>query len=99
MPSISVAGLMLWAICPRTSTWQKRIEMTALSVNELAVIVNDANGTYWYLGKDNAVTASNGTGQTGTARTDGNMYTIELSDESATYPYEVDATIVAGLVA
>lgn len=78
---------------------QKRIEMTALSVNELSVIVKDANGTYWYLGKDNAVTASNGTGQTGTARTDGNMYTIELSDESATYPYEVDATIVAGLVA
>lgn len=78
---------------------QKRIEMTALSVNELAVIVKDANGTYWYLGKDNAVTATNGTGQTGTARTDGNMYTIELSDESATYPYEVNATIVADLVA
>ena len=78
---------------------QKRIEMTALSVNELAVIVKDANGTYWYLGKDNAVTASNGTGQTGTARTDGNMYTIELTDESASYPYEVDASIVAGLLA
>lgn len=78
---------------------QKRIEMTALSVNELAVIVKDANGTYWYLGKDNAVTASNGTGQTGTARTDGNMYSITLSDESATYPYEVDAAIVADLIA
>lgn len=78
---------------------QKRIEMTALSVNELAVIVKDANGIYWYLGKDNAVTATNGTAQSGQNRTDGNMYTIELSDESATYPYEVDATIVAGLIA
>ena len=78
---------------------QKRIEMTALSVNELAVIVKDANGTYWYLGKDNPVTASNGTGQTGQNRTDGNMYTIELTDESASYPYEVDASIVAGLLA
>lgn len=78
---------------------QKRIEMTALSVNELAVIVKDANGTYWYLGKDNPVTATNGTGATGTARTDGNLYTIELSDESAGYPYEVSGTIIAGLLA
>lgn len=75
----------------------KRIEMTALSVNELAVIVKDANGTYWYLGKDNAVTASAGTGATGTARTDGNMYTITLQDESATYPYEVDAAVMETL--
>lgn len=78
---------------------QKRIEMTALSVNELAVIVKDANGTYWYLGKDNPVAATNGSGQTGTARTDGNLYTIELSDESLGMPYEVDASIVAGLLA
>lgn len=77
----------------------KRIEMTALSVNELAVIVLDSNGIYWYLGYDNPVTASAGSGATGTAKTDGNLYSITLQDESATYPYEVDASIVAGLVA
>lgn len=76
----------------------KRVEMTALSVNELAVIVEDANGVYWYLGKDEAVTATTGTGATGTARTDGNMYSITLQDTSLTYPYEIDATAVAGLI-
>lgn len=76
----------------------KRVEMSALSVNELAVIVKDNNGIYWYLGKDNAVTASAGTGETGVARTDASKYTITLQDFSATYPLEVDKTIVDALV-
>lgn len=76
----------------------KRTEMAALSVNELAVIVEDANGIYWYLGYDEAVTATTGGGQTGTARTDGNMFTITLQDTAVSYPYEVDASIIAGLI-
>lgn len=76
----------------------KRVEMTALSVNELAVIVEDANGVFWYLGKDEAVTATTGTGATGQQRTDGNMYSITLQDTSLTFPYEIDATTVAGLI-
>ena len=30
----------------------KRIEMEALAMNDLAVIVKDANGKYWYFGYD-----------------------------------------------
>ena len=67
----------------------KRVEIAALSVGELAVIVKDANGKYWYFGKDEAVSASAGSGQTGTARTDGNMYSITLQDNSETWPYEI----------
>lgn len=76
----------------------KRIEMAALAVNELAVIVKDANGKYWYLGKDEPVAASAGDGQTGTARGDGNRYSITLQDTSVSWPYEVDESIVAGLL-
>lgn len=76
----------------------KRIEMAALAVNELAVIVKDANGKYWYLGYDEPVTASAGDGQTGTARGDGNRYSITLQDTSASFPYEVDPTIIDGLL-
>ena len=68
---------------------EKRIEMAALSLKELAVVVKDANGSYWLLGANEPVTASAGNGQTGTARTDGNFYTITLSDESDTWPAEV----------
>ena len=76
----------------------KRIEMAALAVNELAVIGKDANGKYWYLGMDEPVAASAGDGQTGTARGDGNRYSITLQDTSASWPYEVDESIIAGLL-
>lgn len=76
----------------------KRIEMSALSVNDLVAIVKDANGVYWYLGMDEAISATAGDGATGTARGDGNRYTITLQDTSSTFPYEVDSTIVEGLI-
>ncbi len=76
----------------------KRVEITALALGDLAVIVKDANGVYWYLGKDEPVNASAGDGQTGTARGDANRYTITLQDESLEMPYEVDDSIVAGLL-
>lgn len=75
----------------------KRIEMAALSVNELAMIVRDANGKYWFFGKDEPVSATAGDGQTGTARTDGNRYTITLQDNSQSWPMEVPANVVSGL--
>lgn len=77
----------------------KRVEITALALGDLAVIVKDCNGKYWYLGFDNPVNASAGDGQTGTAKADANRYTITLQDESAAMPYEVDSTIISALVA
>lgn len=75
----------------------KRVEMTALSLNDLVVIVKDANGKYWYLGKDNPVAASAQDGQTGTAVADANRYQITLEDVSYELPYEVDSSIISGL--
>jgi hypothetical protein len=76
---------------------RKRIEMAALAVGELAFIVKDANGKYWYLGMDEAVTASAGSGQTGQAIGDGNFYNITLLDNANSWPYEVLASVVEGL--
>lgn len=75
----------------------KRIEMAALSVGQLAVIVLDNNGKYWYLGNEDYVSASTGGGETGTAKGDRNAYTLTLKTESSTYPYEVDASAVVNL--
>ena len=77
----------------------KRMEIAKLSLGELRVIVLDANGKYWFLGKEEFVSATAGTAETGTNRTDGNKYAITLTDYSASYPYEVDPTIVADLIA
>lgn len=77
----------------------KRIEMSALAVNELAIIVKDANGKYWLMGFNEPVTATAGSGETGTARGDGNRYSITLQDTSETFPYEVEESVIAGLTA
>ena len=77
----------------------KRVEVTALAQNELALIVKDANGKYWLLGKDEPVMATAGEGVTGTARGDRNGYGITLQDTSLEMPYEVDAELVASLLA
>lgn len=77
----------------------KRVEMTALALGDLAVICKDANGIYWYLGYDEPVNASAGDGQTGTARSDSNRYTITLEDTSNELPYEVLSSAISSIVA
>ncbi len=77
----------------------KRTEIAALSVGQVAAVVLDSNGKYWFLGKDDYVSASAGTGVTGTAKGDQNAYTLTLSTASESYPYELDATSIATLPA
>lgn len=64
----------------------KRIEMNAMSLADMAVIVRDANGKYTALGMSEPVNASTGAGETGTARTDGNRYTVTLEDNYQDFP-------------
>lgn len=67
----------------------KRIEMSALAVNDLRAIVKDSNGVYWLLGEEEPMIASAGDGQTGTARTDANRYSITLDDSNSSFPKEI----------
>ena len=76
----------------------KRVEISALAQNDLVVIVKDANGKYWLLGKDEPVNATAGDGLTGTARADRNGYSITLHDNSLEMPYEVDSSIINALI-
>lgn len=70
----------------------KRIEVAGMAIGQLAVVVLDSNGHYWYVGYDDYVSSSAGTGQTGTAKSDSNAYNITLSADSESYPYEIDPT-------
>lgn len=75
---------------------EKRKALAGLDGGQLIVVVEDLNGEYWYLGKDNYVTATAITGQTGTSPDDGNNYTLTLTDTSAELPYPLsEAAITA----
>lgn len=76
----------------------KRIELSALSLGQLMVIVEDANGIYWLVGKEQYVSASAGGAQTGQAATDQNAFTLTLSDICSDYPYEVEKSVIATIV-
>lgn len=67
----------------------KRVEMSALAVNDLRALVKDANGVFWLLGEEEPIIANAGDGQTGTAKTDANRYQIVLEDNNSTFPKEI----------
>ena len=77
---------------------KKRIEMNALAVQDLAIIVKDANGKYWYLGETEPVNASAGEGATGTNRTDSNHYGITFTALSPDFPKEVAESALNGKI-
>lgn len=76
---------------------KKRIEMNALATQDLAIIVKDANGKYWYLGETEPVNASAGEGATGTNRTDSNHYQITFTALSPNFLPEVLGSVIEGL--
>lgn len=75
----------------------KRKELNALAAGQIAAIVEDMNGIYWYLGKDNYATATAVTGQTGAATDDGNFYVLTIQDMSGELPYSIDASALTEL--
>lgn len=73
---------------------QKRMLFNALMLTDVMAVVEDANGNRVFLGYDNPVTMSSGTGETGTAKTDTNAYTIGLQDDSVAPPYFLSEEVV-----
>lgn len=76
---------------------RKRIAVMALTQAESAAIVLDNNDKYWFLGYDEYLSATAGTGETGTAKTDANQYTVTLQDSSLELPYEIPTSVIDGL--
>ena len=67
----------------------KRVEIAAMAAGELVAIVEDNNGVYHYLGKDNPLEIAAGDGLTGTASADRNAYSITLQEDAPELPMEV----------
>lgn len=77
----------------------KRAEVAALATGHCMAIVQDCNDHFWFIGKDDYVAAAAGTGATGVNKTDQNAYTVTLSSEEQSYPYEVAASYAETLPA
>lgn len=73
---------------------QKRIAIQALAIGQVMAVVVDSNGVRTFLGANEPLTATAGTGETGTAKADRNAYTITLTDESLGYPFHLANEIV-----
>lgn len=72
---------------------QKRIEMKALALNDLRVIVKDANGKFWFLGAEEPVSASGGSANSGQQRGDGNYFSITLTSYDSSFVPEFSGEI------
>lgn len=75
----------------------KRNEMMALVGNDVIVIFKDNNGKCWFLGKDEPVQVTEASGTTGNVKSDANMYTITIAEESKELPFEVPVNIYEGI--
>lgn len=84
--SVSTDLVLDW----RAMDYQKRKAMSAFLQGEFVAIVVDANKNKWFLGLNLAVSASAGTGETGTTNTDANHYSITLNDVSNDWPHQID---------
>ena len=78
----------------REASKSKAIKILGEGQRDLAVVVGDANGRYWYF--ENAQLSAVAEGS-GTAKADGSKYSITLVSESEHLSYEVDSSIIAGL--
>lgn len=77
----------------------KRTEIANIDRGQFKAIVLDNNNKYWFLGKDNYVSATAVTGQTGAGLDEGNFYTLTLTDISAELPYEVQSEAITAVIA
>lgn len=69
----------------------KRVALQAMVETDAYAVWEDNNGKRWLMGYDAAI-GSNVNGETGSAFTDNNLYTLTITDNSLELPYEITMT-------
>lgn len=77
---------------------QKRLEMNALALNEIAVVVKDNNNAYWAFGLDRPVASSTGSAESGQAFGDANRYSITLLSNDGRFAPELSPEAITALL-
>lgn len=79
----------------REASKSKAIKILSEGQRDLAIIVKDANGKYWYFPYAQLSATAEGSG---TAKADGSKYSVTFIAENENLAYEVDPTIISGLI-
>lgn len=76
----------------------KRNTLGLLTQRDLAVIIKDSNGIYWYPGLVEGMYLSESTSTSGAAKADGSNYVLTLKGFEIDRSPAVDPTIISGLL-
>ena len=79
----------------REANVSRALKILGEGQRDLAVIVKDANGKYWYFPYSQLTSLGEGSG---TAKSDGSRYSVALTAENPYLAKEVDSAIVADLL-
>jgi hypothetical protein len=77
----------------------KRNTLALLTQRDLAVIIKDSNGIFWYPGEVEGMYLSEATSTSGTAKADGSNYVLTLKGFEVERSPAVDGSIIAALLA
>jgi hypothetical protein len=79
----------------REAAKSKAIKILGEGQRDLALVVGDANGKYWYFPNAQLTAVAEGSG---TAKADGSKYSITMVAENENLAYEVDAAIIPDII-
>lgn len=79
----------------REAAKSKAIKILGEGQRDLALVVGDSNGKYWYFPKAQLTAVAEGSG---TAKADGSKYSITFVAENENLAFEVDATLIPDII-
>ena len=79
----------------REAAKSKAIKILGEGQRDLALVVGDANGKYWYFPNAQLTAVAEGSG---TAKADGSKYSITFVAEAENLAYEVDAAEIPNII-
>lgn len=79
----------------REAAKSKAIKILGEGQRDLALVVGDANGKYWYFPTAQLTAVGEGSG---TAKADGSKYSITFVAENENLAYEVDRNVISHLI-
>jgi len=79
----------------REASKSKAIKILGEGQRDLALVVGDANGKYWYFPKAQLTAVAEGSG---TAKADGSKYSITFVAENENLAFEVDADLIPDII-
>jgi hypothetical protein len=80
----------------REAAKSKAIKILGEGQRDLAIVVGDANGKFWYFPNAQLSAVTEGSGQ---AKADGSKYAVSFVAENEFLAYEVDSSLIPGLTA